>query len=172
MIKKTNIAKSLVKVTVGQVPYVGQVVAEVINFIDAEIVNRRLEKLEEEINKRKMSIEEFESRISEFDEHQYYFVRNNLRYYLLNCIPESSKEFCRSVVRYIANEDEELQEEICEIIQNLNEQDINFIKLINSFIKSSNKNELNSKMSIANKKMRIKTYYTIEILYLVKILFS
>lgn len=140
--KKSNeIGKAVIKGIVSEVPLVGGIVSEIWGYIESKAIENRIDLIEEEIKKQNLTNDIFKEFIEKLDEHKYYFVRNNFKYYFLNCIPESTRELCQSIIKYIKSEDDELQEEICETIQQLNVHDINFIEILNAYLTEGIKDE-------------------------------
>ncbi len=137
----TEIGKVITKGVLSQIPVVGGIISEIWGYIDSKVLENRINIIEEEIKKQDLTDKLFNDFIEQLNEHKYYFVRNNFKYFFLNCIPESARELCQSIIKYIKNDDEELQEEICETLQQLNIHDINFIDIINEYLKSGLRNE-------------------------------
>lgn len=125
--------KSIVKSCLSLVPYIGGVINEVISYYDSKYLEMRLQKLENSIYTLGCSVEKFEEKINGLDEHQYYCTRNNIRHLLTVALPETTDLLCHEIVKYVIGTTYDVEEVLCETIQELNAKDIDFLKHINWF---------------------------------------
>lgn len=129
-----QLEKSTVRGVIAAIPYIGGVINEVIAYHDEKYINARLQQLENNLGLCEKTIDDLKERILNFDEHQYYSVRNNIRYLLTEAPREATPPFIRSLLDSIFNDEYSVPEMICEMIKQLNATNINFIKQINLFI--------------------------------------
>ena len=65
------------------------VIKQIINYVCTDDIVKRINKIEQQLNNKKINIEEFKEKITNLTEHNMYVVRNNLSNILLNCIPDT-----------------------------------------------------------------------------------
>lgn len=125
--------KAIVKSCLALVPYIGGVINEIISYYDSKYLENRLLNLENSIYALNCSLEQFETKIKELDEHQYYCARNNIRYFLTEALPETTDILGHEIIKYILGQQHGMSEALCEIIRQLNAKDIEFLNYINFF---------------------------------------
>ena len=77
-----------------------------------EYIEKRLNKINERLIKRKISIEEFKNEILKLSEHNEYIVLNHLRNILLVTIPESVDIYIELIIDFIMKKEYEEKEKI------------------------------------------------------------
>lgn len=130
-----DIAKSIVVGAISNVPLVGGVVAELIGYLDQKYLEERLASLERTVRSLDILISDFIERLYalEKDEHKYYVIRNNLKFLCLSALPETVDSFNRALVEIVMNDQQTMAEYACEIIKQLNADDILLLKSIKAF---------------------------------------
>lgn len=137
IIKDPELYKAIFKGALGKIPIVGGVVVELWNYVDAHLIDRRLNALEETICQQHVNITDFQDRLLGLatDEHRFYAVRNNLKHMLLSALPETVDAYNKALIELVMTDNYSMSEHACEIIQQLNADDIYFMKQIISFRK-------------------------------------
>lgn len=137
-IKDPDLYAALLKGALASIPIVGGVVVEVWNYIDARLIEKRIRNLESTLSDMKTNINEFKEALLRLntDEHKFYAVRNSLKYLCLSAIPETADVLNKSLIELVMSDKYDMSEHACEIIQQLNADDINFLELIISFRKN------------------------------------
>ena len=88
----------------------------------------------EEIIKRKIPLEELSLKISDMNEHEQFVLRNNLKFLCLSALPDTVDLFIKLIIDYIATEEQELPEELCEIVRQCNSNDIKLLNNIEEYL--------------------------------------
>ncbi|NEX02328.1 hypothetical protein SAMN04487829_1954 [Pseudobutyrivibrio sp. NOR37] len=114
---------------------------ELIVCHDAEQLEKRLNMLEDEIKRRDVMLESLQNRIDELEEHSYYVLRNNIRCFCSSSYPEVAEIYSKCIVDYLINQNHDMEEEICEILQQCNSNDIQLMNLVKEFIYSGSHEE-------------------------------
>ncbi|PHU34404.1 hypothetical protein [Pseudobutyrivibrio ruminis] len=109
---------------------------ELIVCYDAAQLEKRLNMLEEEIKRRDVKIESLQEKVNDLEEHSYYALRNNIRYFCSSSYPEVAAVYSKCIVDYLLKQDHEMEEEICEILQQCNSNDIQLMHLVKEFVYS------------------------------------
>ena len=137
IIKDLELYKAILKGVLGNIPIVGGVVVELWSYFDTQLIDRRLKIFEETIYQRHIDIADFKNKLLELstDEHKFYAVRNNLKYMFLSALPETVDVLNKSLIDFVMEDNYDMSEHACEIIRQLNSDDIYFLKLIISFQK-------------------------------------
>lgn len=132
---KYDIPKSIAKIAFSVVPVFGSAIAELINYLDAKHIERRLLLLEQAVSQQDIAMDEFKQRLYtlEDDEHKYYVVRNNIKFLCLNALPETVDSFNKALIDTIMQDDYTMAEYATEIIKQLNSDDIATLKLLRDF---------------------------------------
>ena len=125
-------------ITVGflsEIPFVGGVISELAGYVSEKRLKERLRKLEQTINDMGISLEEISDKIYalEDNEHKYYVVRNNLKHLCLTALPETVDSFNRALVEVIIKDEPTMAEYACEILQDLNADDIMLLQNIKRY---------------------------------------
>ena len=60
------------------------VIKQILNYVCTDDIVKRINKIEKQLNNKKINIEEFKEKITNLTEHNMYVVRNNLSNILLN----------------------------------------------------------------------------------------
>ena len=132
---KKDIAKAVVVGAMSEIPIVGGVIAEVIGCLDQRYIEKRLSKLERTVRSLDILMSDFTERLYQLekDEHKYYVVRNNLKFLCLSALPETVDSFNRALIEIIMSDQPTMAEYACEIIKQLNADDISLLKYIKRF---------------------------------------
>lgn len=117
-------------------PLVIYAINRVIEYESENNIINRMKKLERKLDKKKISMEEFREKVVNLTEHDEYVVRNNLINVLLNCIPESVDIYISVLIDLIMNQENTIHEEICEILSQLNKNDLIALSMINFYRKN------------------------------------
>lgn len=130
-----EIAKAVIRGAISNVPIVGSVISEVIGYLDSKYINERLEKLERTVRSLDILVSDFSEKLYalENDEHKYYVVRNNLKFLCLTALPETVDAFNKALIDIIMNDQPSMAEYACEIIKQLNADDISVLKTIKEY---------------------------------------
>lgn len=141
-LENSELYKSIIKGTLGNIPIIGGVVVELWNYFDASLIDQRLKALEKSIQQQYIDITSFQNKLLGIstDEHKFYAVRNNLKHMLISALPETIDSFNKALIELIMTDNYDMAEYACEIIQQLNADDINFLKLTCSFKKDGKRN--------------------------------
>lgn len=136
-----DIPKGLVKIAFSCVPIVGSTIAELITYLDAKYIERRLTTLEDQVKKLNINLDDFTNRLIALDEdeHKYYVVRSNLKYLCLNALPESIDMLNMALIEIITQDEYGMAEHAAEIIRQLNSEDIAVLHRMKQFILSTKK---------------------------------
>ena len=127
---KKDIAKAVVVGAMSEIPIVGGVIAEVIGCLDQRYIEKRLSKLERTVRSLDILMSDFTERLYQLekDEHKYYVVRNTLKFHCLSALPETVDSFNRALIEIIMSDQPTMAEYACEIIKQLNADDISLLK--------------------------------------------
>lgn len=157
IIKDKELYKAILRGTLGIIPIVGGIVVELWNYVDARMIDRRLKVLEDTIYQQHIDITDFKKKLVGVtdDEHKFYAVRNNLKHMLLSALPETVDALNKALIELVMSENYDMSEHVCEIIQQLNADDIYFLKLIISFQKEG-KNDHQLKVTLEAQQAVIK----------------
>lgn len=130
-----EISKAVFKGVISNVPIVGSVIAELIGYLDSKYIARRLERLERTIRSHDILLSDFTERLYDLenDEHKYYIVRNNLKHLCLSALPETVDAFNKALIEIVMSEQPTMAEYACEMIKQLNADDISLLKSIKEY---------------------------------------
>lgn len=115
------------------IPLITFGIARIIGYVSDQNIIKRINKLEEQLKGKKISLEDFKNKINQLTEHNEYIVRNNLNNILLNCIPETVDIYISILIDLIMNQEHSIYEELCEIVSQLNQSDIKLLKMIQEY---------------------------------------
>lgn len=115
------------------------VIKQIINYVSADDLVKRINKIEKQLNNKKIDMEEFREKITNLTEHSMYVVRNNLSNILLNCIPDTVDIYISIWIDLIMNDNNSTNEDLCEILYELNKHDLLLLQMIKSFMKYGEK---------------------------------
>ena len=115
------------------IPLITFGIARIIGYVSNQNIIKRINKLEEQLKGKKISLEDFKNKINQLTEHNEYIVRNNLNNILLNCIPETVDIYISILIDLIMNQEHSIYEELCEIVSQLNQSDIKLLKMIQEY---------------------------------------
>lgn len=104
-----------------------------------EYIIKRLNKINEKLIKRKISIDDFKNEVLNLSEHNEYIVLNHLRNILLTAIPETVDIYIELIIDFIMRKEYEDKETLCEIVNLLNKSDLNLLYMINDYIKNGSR---------------------------------
>ncbi len=141
ILKDPEIYKSITKGLLGIIPIVGSVVDELWNYFDTRLIDRRIKELEKTIYQQHIDFSDFQKKLLGLstDEHKFYAIRNNLKYMFLSALPETVDVLNKSLIDLVMADNYDMSEHACEIIRQLNSDDIYFLKLVISFQKTGNR---------------------------------
>lgn len=136
MVDKTD----LLKIPIAAIPYAGGAINEIINCVQKDKLEKRIIDIEKNIKdyiiSQDMSFEDFIDISKRLDEHDYYVVRNTFKHLLLSAQPDSVEPLCRAMVDYSLKIDQDSNQIACEIMCELNSNDIKVIKKIKRIVES------------------------------------
>lgn len=115
------------------------VVRQIIGYASPNDIKKRMKKIEKKLQKKKITVDEFKTKVLKMSEHSTYVARNNLNYILLNCIPETVDLYIELWIDFIMSDDNSPYEELCEILNSMNKNDLVLLEMIKSFIKYGDK---------------------------------
>lgn len=127
------------------VPVIASVVNEIGAFFDAASIERRLHELEVKLNEQTVSVDRLQERLECLDEHGRYVFRNNLKHLCLTALPETTDTLINSMIAYLMEDAQEMDEEICEIVSACNANDIRFLKRLKHFLEKGERTQQNQK---------------------------
>ena len=117
------------------VPLIVFGVNRILGFVSDDDIIKRLKKIENQLQKKKISKSNFKDKISNLSDHKKYFSTSVLESIIKNCIPETVDIYISLFIDYIMQEKCEIEEELCEIISSLNKHDLDLIKYIKKYLK-------------------------------------
>lgn len=138
------------------VPLITFAVKRVCGLMSPDDIVKRIKKIEKKLEDNKVSVDEFKRQVSKLCDHDRYVVSNNLNKILIDSIPEIVDVYISLFIEMIMNENQRTQyEELCEIISQLNANDINTLSMIKDYIQNGSREfyELNK---IEHEKQRLK----------------
>lgn len=113
------------------------VVKEIVEYFDNKSTEKRIKALQDKIEENGINIMDFSDRLNSLNEHQAYVVRNNLKFLCVSALPETVNEFNQAFINYVMCEEEQnIFEELCEIIRQLNANDIKCLKKIKAVLEN------------------------------------
>lgn len=115
------------------------VIKQIINYVSADDLVKRMNKIEKQLNNKKIDMEEFRGKITNLTEHSIYVARNNLSNILLNCIPDTVDIYISIWIDLIMNDNNSTNEDLCEILSELNKHDLLLLQMIKNFMKYGEK---------------------------------
>lgn len=104
-----------------------------------EYIIKRLNKINEKLIKRKISIGDFKNEVLNLSEHNEYIVLNHLRNILLTAIPETVDIYIELIIDFIMKKEYDDKETLCEIVNLLNKSDLNLLYMINDYIENGSR---------------------------------
>ena len=109
-------------------------VKRVFGLIQPEDIIKRIKIIEKKLERDKISIEDFKEKVNNLCEHDRYVFSNNLNNIIIDCIPETVDIYISILIDMIMNDKEkDKREELCDIIKQLNVNDLNALKMINKY---------------------------------------
>lgn len=116
-----------------------------------EYIVKRLNKINERLIKRKISIEDFKNEILSLSEHNGYIVLNHLRNILLVAIPENVDIYIELIIDFIMKKEYDEKETLCEIVNMLNKKDIQLLQMIKEYRNNGDREYYNKNIEEAQK---------------------
>lgn len=152
---KYDIPKVLTKISFSLIPVVGSAIAELINYLDAKYIEKRLLALECEVFRQNIYMDDFKAKLNDLDndEHKYYVVRNNLKHLCLTALPETVDAFNKALIECIMKDTYDICEYATEIIKQLNADDILFLDTVKQFQLCADKETYQAKRDEAVKEI-------------------
>ncbi len=142
--KKSEDTKEIIDIVAGifssvnpnfaVIPLFTYAVNRVLGLASPDYIKERLSMFSDRLEKRKITIEEFKVEVKKLSEHDEYIVLNHLRDMLLTCVPEMLDIYIEVIIDFIMKKNYKNGEEICEIISQLNVNDLNLMKKIKNYI--------------------------------------
>lgn len=123
------------------VPIIASVYDELCSYWDSNSIKKRLQSLQDEVEKQDIALEDFEKRISELEEHGQYVFRNNIKHLCLTAQPETTDMLNKAIIESVMSEPFGLAELACEILQQCNSDDIFFLEMLKRFQINGTKDE-------------------------------
>jgi len=121
--------KSMAKIKLSLIPVVGSTVIEVLNYIDNIFLEKRLCLIEDKLKELNV-LSVFIEQLRFLDEHRYFAFKNNLKFLLTSALPETVDVYILALIDSIIGEKQDMAEEVCEVIRQLNSNDMNTLKLL------------------------------------------
>lgn len=112
---------------------------------------KRLNKINERLIKRKISIEDFKNEILSLSEHNEYIILNHLRNILLVAIPENVDIYIELIIDFIMKKEYDEKETLCEIVNMLNKKDIQLLQMIKEYRNNGDREYYNKNTEKAQK---------------------
>lgn len=116
-----------------------------------EYIVKRLNKINEKLIKRKISIEDFKDEILNLSEHNEYIVLNHLRNILLVAIPENVDIYIELIIDFIMKKEYDEKETLCEIVNMLSKKDIQLLRMIKEYRDNGDREYFNKNTEKAEK---------------------
>jgi len=133
------------------VPIIASVYNEVCSYWDSKSIKNRLQSLQDEIEKHKISIDDFAQHTFKLGEHEQYVLRNNIKHLCLMAQPETTDMLNKAIIECVMKKSFGLAEHACEILQQCNATDITLLKLVKDFQVNGPKDEYKKKLVDAKK---------------------
>lgn len=122
------------------VPLITYGINRVLGLMDPNDILKRIKRLEKKLQLKKITIEKFKKKINKLNEHDRYVFSKNLNNILINCIPEITDIYISILIDMIMTEKEkDSKEEICEIISQLNKNDLITLQMIKEYRKNGSR---------------------------------
>lgn len=115
------------------IPIITFVINRATGFVSERNIVNRIKKIEKKLVDKKINMEEFKEKVFQLSEHNEYIVRNNLNNLLLNSIPEVVDTYIELIIELIMHQENSIYEELCEILINLNVNDLELLKMIKDY---------------------------------------
>ncbi len=109
------------------------IVNELIGYQEASVLEKRLNMLENEIHRRDIEIDRLKEIITELDENAQFVLRNNIKYFCLSALPDTTDAYCKCIVTYLLEDNHDMEEELCELLQQCNSNDVHLLQMIKKF---------------------------------------
>lgn len=139
-------ALSLVNPAFLAIPVIASVSNELFAYFDSKSTEKRLLCLQNAVEKTGIEIPEFAEKVSQLDEHNQYVVRNVIKHLCLSAQPEVTDTLNKAIIDLIMNEQYEMPEHICEILQQCNADDIELLQHIKHFQLNGDKSTYHEKL--------------------------
>lgn len=117
----------------------------------SEYIVKRLNKINERLIKRKISIEDFKNEILSLSEHNEYIILNHLRNILLVAIPENVDIYIELIIDFIMKKEYDEKETLCEIVNMLNKKDMQLLQMIKEYRNTGDREYYNKNTEKAQK---------------------
>ena len=116
------------------IPIIASVNNELCSYYDSKSVEKRLLEFQRKVEEQSITIDDLRDKINSLDEHSQYVFRNNIKHLCLSALPETTDAFINCLIAYLVDENQQMDEEICEIICSCNANDIRLLQLIKQYI--------------------------------------
>lgn len=117
------------------IPVIASVSNELCAYFDAKSVEKRLLEFQNKIEEQSITIDTLKNAIDNLNEHSQYVFRNNIKHLCLSALPETVEVLIDSLISFLMNDRQEMDEEICEIVCACNANDIELLRLIKRYMK-------------------------------------
>lgn len=115
------------------IPIITYVVNKCLGCTSEERITERLNMIAYKLQEKKITKDEFKTKIEKVSEYYEYVIRNNLNNIVLTCIPETVDTYIEVLIELILNQETSIYEELCEIINQLNKSDFQLLKMIKEY---------------------------------------
>ena len=122
-------------------------VKRAVGLISGSDIIERIKRIQKQLEKKKITTEEFKGKIFKLDEHGRYYITSAIQNIIMNCPPETVDIYISIMIDYIMKEQHGLEEELCEIIKNMNPMDLFVFQEIKTFMQKGDKTEYNIRLS-------------------------
>lgn len=115
-------------------PIITFAVKRVFGLLQPDDIVERIKKIEKKLERNKISIDTFKEKVNNLCEHDRYVFSNNLNNIIIDCIPETVDIYISILIDMIMKDKEKnKQEELCDIIKQLNANDLNALEMIKKY---------------------------------------
>lgn len=112
---------------IKSIPVIISVFNELITFTDGQIVEERLQELENMIKEMQIDLKHFKEKVEHLEIHDQFVLRNNVKDLCLSALPETTEIRAMVIIEFVMGTQHELGEEICEIATQLNKNDMDVL---------------------------------------------
>lgn len=138
------------------IPIFVYAVNRTLGLASEEYITERIKKINEKLEEKKININDFKEKMLNLSQHNEYIVLNHLRNIILTCIPEMVDIYIEVLLDFIMKKEYKEKEEICEIVNQLNRNDLELLKMIKEYSKNGKKEFYNKNQEKEDKKIKDK----------------
>lgn len=125
---------SLINPALLAIPIIASVNNELCSYFDSRSIENRLREFQQVLDKQAISIDSLQEKIDQLDEHAKYVFRNDLKHLCLAALPETTESLIHGMIAYLMEENQDMNEEICEILCSCNANDICLLQMIKGYL--------------------------------------